>query len=626
MLKRLFAVVCLSFLSLQASEISESWLTYPLRDEGRIKPFATFAQGKLLQFSGKSKVYQFIPKREKLMSASEWMTHLLFSPEKVDSLSIFLINDPQIQTTLGQEERDYRMYSYAELDSKRFLLQEQARLAEEVQESDRSEFQREILRINNNLTHYEAYRKSFEFFKPSEAFSIKDSITRQRLLLGDRQTLLSYFDVYRKAGLLRTTIDSLIFKPREAWTSADSSSFEVSRTLFEWSEVNQLPLPEMVPFTHNDQWHWISPWEVLSNRLLSFDSLNSEMTWLYLMYQDWNNEDLSSFNTRADTLLQSVEARAATGFRVEAIHAERIYHRLDPFINAQFLLGFGLILSLLGLLYKPRLLQRSSSLFLIAGTTLTLTGIGLRMYINHRPPVTTLFETFVFVAATCALLAIALSVLKSLEVGNLMGNFSALVLLMISNKYAAEGDTLKVLVAVLDSNFWLATHVVSITLGYAGVCAAGVVSHIYMLQKIFKKSPEKLDATYRSMMGMVAFGLVLSFIGTVLGGIWADQSWGRFWGWDPKENGALLIVLWCSMLYHARLAGWLKKPAMVIGNMFGVIVVMLAWFGINLLGVGLHSYGFTSGVAGRLFAYVSIQLIIIISSAVYFVKKKEKLF
>src|SRR5690606_1378945 len=92
-------------------------------------------------------------------------------------------------------------------------------------------------------------------------------------------------------------------------------------------------------------------------------------------------------------------------------------------------------------------------------------------------------------------------------------------------------------------------------------------------------------------------------------GIWADQSWGRFWGWDPKENGALLIVIWCIILLHAKDWGYIRNAGMALGSVFGAIVVSIAWFGVNLLNVGLHSYGFTTGAASKLFTYIGIELL-----------------
>ena len=127
------------------------------------------------------------------------------------------------------------------------------------------------------------------------------------------------------------------------------------------------------------------------------------------------------------------------------------------------------------------------------------------------------------------------------------------------------------------------------------------------------------------IFGITAFGLIFSFIGTVLGGIWADQSWGRFWGWDPKENGALLIVLWCAILFHAKLAHWIDQLGFAIGSILGIIVVMLAWFGINLLGVGLHSYGFTSGIAKALFTYIGFELVFIAVTATIILWKTGRL-
>ena len=167
------------------------------------------------------------------------------------------------------------------------------------------------------------------------------------------------------------------------------------------------------------------------------------------------------------------------------------------------------------------------------------------------------------------------------------------------------GDRIKMFVAVLDSNFWLSTHVICITMGYAACCVAGIVGHIFLVQSIMKrKDVGALDATFKFMAGILGIGLTLSFLGTNLGGIWADQSWGRFWGWDPKENGALMIVLWCAIIFHARIAKWIDKIGFAVGCVLLTIVVIWAWFGVNLLSVGLHSYGFTSGVANGLYAYL----------------------
>jgi len=103
----------------------------------------------------------------------------------------------------------------------------------------------------------------------------------------------------------------------------------------------------------------------------------------------------------------------------------------------------------------------------------------------------------------------------------------------------------------------------------------------------------------------------LSFVGTVLGGIWADQSWGRFWGWDPKENGALIIVLWNALILHARWGGVVRQRGVAVLAITGNIVTAWSWFGVNLLGVGLHSYGFLSSTQDWLLLFATSQLALV---------------
>jgi hypothetical protein len=110
--------------------------------------------------------------------------------------------------------------------------------------------------------------------------------------------------------------------------------------------------------------------------------------------------------------------------------------------------------------------------------------------------------------------------------------------------------------------------------------------------------------------GCVCFATLLSFTGTVLGGIWADYSWGRFWGWDPKENGALMIVLWNALILHARWGGIVRPRGMAVLAIFGNVVTAWSWFGVNMLGVGLHSYGFMGGAAFWLVTFVASQLLL----------------
>src|SRR5438046_3758144 len=150
--------------------------------------------------------------------------------------------------------------------------------------------------------------------------------------------------------------------------------------------------------------------------------------------------------------------------------------------------------------------------------------------------------------------------------------------------------------AVLHTNIWLATHVVAITTGYSAMFLAGMLAIIYVVRGVFTRSLKKPTADSLAGMtyGVVCFATMLSFVGTVLGGIWADQSWGRFWGWDPKENGAVLIVIWNALILHARWGGLVKDRGIAVLAVAGNMVTAWSWFGTNQLRVGLHAYGFCS--------------------------------
>src|SRR5208282_4471039 len=191
-------------------------------------------------------------------------------------------------------------------------------------------------------------------------------------------------------------------------------------------------------------------------------------------------------------------------------------------------------------------------------------------------------------------------------IGLVVAGFIGFITLIIAHHLALSGDTMEMLQAVLDTNLWLATHVVVVTSGYASMFVAGILAIIYILRGFFTRTltPEIAKTLSRMVYGIICFATLFSFVGTILGGIWADQSWGRFWGWDPKENGALLIVLWNALILHARWGGFIRERGLAVMCVFGNIVFSLSWFGVNMLGVGLHSYGFMDKAFGALMTFI----------------------
>jgi ABC-type transport system involved in cytochrome c biogenesis permease subunit len=232
------------------------------------------------------------------------------------------------------------------------------------------------------------------------------------------------------------------------------------------------------------------------------------------------------------------------------------------------------------------------------------------MYLQERPPVTNLYSSAIFIGWGAVIVALILERIFRDGIGAACAGAIGFVTLIIAHHLAGSGDTLEMLQAVLDTNIWLATHVVAITTGYSAMFLAGMLAIIYVVRGVFTRSLKKqtADSLARMTYGVVCFATLFSFVGTVLGGIWADQSWGRFWGWDPKENGAVLIVLWCAIILHARWGGFIRQRGLMIMALFGNIVTSFSWFGVNMLGVGLHSYGFMQKAFPWLVGFMASQL------------------
>jgi ABC-type transport system involved in cytochrome c biogenesis permease subunit len=214
-----------------------------------------------------------------------------------------------------------------------------------------------------------------------------------------------------------------------------------------------------------------------------------------------------------------------------------------------------------------------------------------------------LYSSAVFIGLGAVLLGIILEAVYKIGIGNVMASVAGFGSLQIAYLLTRQGDTIEKMQAVLDTTFWLSTHVVCITLGYAVTFAAGLLGMIYLVLGIVSRSltADVGKMLARMIYGTLCFALFFSFVGTVLGGLWADDSWGRFWGWDPKENGALIIVLWNALVLHARWDGMIKDRGLAVLAIAGNITTSWSWFGVNQLGVGLHAYGFSAELLSLLF-------------------------
>ncbi|MEK7383701.1 MAG: cytochrome c biogenesis protein CcsA, partial [Elusimicrobiota bacterium] len=234
-------------------------------------------------------------------------------------------------------------------------------------------------------------------------------------------------------------------------------------------------------------------------------------------------------------------------------------------------------------------------------------GLLARTVLQGLPPVTNLYSSAVFVGWAAAVMGLVAERIHRRGFAVAGACAIGFTTLLIAHHLSAAGDTMEMMRTVLDSNFWLATYAVMITIGYGSTYLAGMLAVAWVVRRHvpLKPDPESSKALASLVYGAIAFSLLVSFVGTVLGGIWVDQSWG----WDSKENGALLIVLWNAFILHARWGGYVRERGIMLMAIFGNIIVSLSWFRVNMLGIGLHSYGFMDKAFLWLSAFCALQLV-----------------
>jgi ABC-type transport system involved in cytochrome c biogenesis permease subunit len=351
-------------------------------------------------------------------------------------------------------------------------------------------------------------------------------------------------------------------------------------------------------------------WQTLSGAMQTRSEHPVAKTWLGLIsaYHDDKPADFKSTATAYASVVREKLPQADRKVRFEAD-----FNRFDPFMQCILLYLVAFMLACLSWLIWPATLRRTAALMVLAALVLHTAGLVARVYISGRPPVTNLASSAIFIAWGAVVLAIGVEFFFRDGIAAACAGAIGFLSLLIADRLAVSGDTLKVLQAVLDTNFWLATHVIIINLGHSATFLAGMIGVALVIRGVFTRSLSRDSAKSltRMIYGSTCFAILFSFVGTVLGGIWADQSWGRFWGWDPKENGACLIVLANALLLHARWGGLVRERGLACLAIFGNMITVWSWFGTNMLGVGLHSYGFMESALFWLFMFMLSQVLLI---------------
>jgi cytochrome c-type biogenesis protein CcsB len=311
------------------------------------------------------------------------------------------------------------------------------------------------------------------------------------------------------------------------------------------------------------------------------------------------------------------------------IDVELLYNRMHPYqlawiayLIAALLWAISIWLSAAGVTQVQSTAVGLARKFTLAalpvtflGLALHILGMGMRSYIAGRPPVTNMYESIVWVSFGVLVFATVLWFIQKNSILFAVATALSAIGLIVSDAAPAMIDpSIHPLVPVLRSNYWLLIHVLTITLSYAAFALTLGLGNVTLWffwrgQEHDKEGAKKIATLNQLSYRAMQFGVVLVAAGTILGGIWADYSWGRFWGWDPKEVWALIVLLGYIAVLHARFAGWIRPFGFAAWTVISFTLVMMAWYGVNfVLGVGLHSYGFSAGGQSTVTLFVLVQL------------------
>lgn len=317
------------------------------------------------------------------------------------------------------------------------------------------------------------------------------------------------------------------------------------------------------------------------------------------------------------TAFTIVEESSSESVDVKRLATEVSYHKANLALVAFVLAFVACLLASLNMVFKSRKLDIAANGACIATAGILAVLFALRTYIAARAPLSSLYEIVLLVAMLLMAFEAGAFIFCKRRTYTLMVpvTFLAAVLLFFAKFVLEPGDTFRPIPAVLNSSVFLTLHVFTIALGFAGMILSGIVSHLVLFRgpaALPSAEMPKGSPLYALMYGTLVFGAVFTIVGTLLGGVWADYAWGRFWGFDPKECGALFVILWAMFLLHLRAGRLVSVRTFALLNCFNVIVTFLCWFGVNLLGVGLHSYGFQGGTATWLGAFIIADVLLIL--------------
>ncbi|MBM4061508.1 MAG: hypothetical protein FJ265_10505 [Planctomycetes bacterium] len=604
----------------------------PLQHEGRVKPLDTLASFTLYSVHGRRDMqFTYGSQQDKVvLTPTEWLLDVWCFPGQANHYPLFRIENTRVLDALfpdqsHAQQQDFVYLSYAALvDHEADKTAPIQRLMEQVGNLRRAKDEKNMAPDEQALVHLHR-----QFFTYHTLLRTCDSLHLPYLLKGERLAALfdgreraHYAEMLGKAPAVAALANDLRSAPAAERGTAVMIADELAQLAQDEGDGPALFAP---PGSREQHEKWLHLGDLarlaLANQLpqaqlAQFDALERAVV-----------ADSVPVREQAIAKYRELTVAAATNrgeydkVELEARYYANNWHykALHWFLPAFLAVAGAWVLSAFSPLLA-RLASWTAFAFTAIGLAYLTGDIVVRCLVTGRPPIKNLYDTFLFICAIGVLAALVAEVVTRLRVALTVAPFFGAVLIMLARMFEVSdgSDTMRELQAVLDSNYWLATHVTTINMGYAAGMVAMVIADIWLVLRALRigdGNPRFLQTIVRMVYGVTCFGLLFNVVGTILGGVWANDSWGRFWGWDPKENGALLICLAQVALLHGRRCRWFGDFLFCLFAGVTGMVVAFSWFHVNLLGVGLHSYGFSAGLKTAVFTFYGIQFVILLVGA-----------
>ena len=433
----------------------------------------------------------------------------------------------------------------------------------------------------------------------------------EQLGLDKTQRRFSFAQLTGSSELQRLATEAQALKRAEKpLTRVQQEALSVSDRLALLARVMDGRALLIVPASTNETDPWVEP-ALGGSRYYADAQFAPIQTQLQTVANAYVQGDGFNLNRAANQLRENLRALSPSIYpRDQQLRLEYFYNHFEAFYRAIWCYGIALVILITAhLCNRGRVLQNIGVAVAIIGLAFQAAGIVMRCMIAGRPPVTNMYESIIWVSFAVSFFGMIFFVRYRTPIYLLAAlPVTLIALLLVHQMPIAMPSSIDPLVPVLRDNFWLTIHVLTITLSYAAFALAMGFGHILLWRYARNPAVARADAPMHFWLYRVLqLGVLLLAAGTILGGVWANYSWGRFWGWDPKETWALIALLCYILALHGRLADWWTQFGLAVASVVCFLAVLMAWYGVNfVLGKGLHSYGF--GIGGETYVAIFVAL------------------